>query len=70
MKSIKMLAYWLLVIGGLNWLLVGVFGWDISRWLGGQEGIVSRVIYIVVGVSAIISLFGCKKCNCGGNPQA
>lgn len=67
MKTIKILAYWLLVIGGLNWLLMGVFGWDISRWLGDS---ISRVIYIIVGVSAIIGLFGCGKCSCDGSPKA
>lgn len=66
MKAIKMLAYWLLIIGGLNWLLMGVFEWDISKWLGGPEALISRVIYIAVGVSALICLFGCKKCTCGG----
>lgn len=69
MKAIKTLAYWLLIIGGLNWLLVGVFGWDISRWLGGQEALVSRIVYIAVGVSALVCLFACRKCKCGAINQ-
>jgi uncharacterized membrane protein YuzA (DUF378 family) len=32
------LTYTLVIIGGLNWLLVGLFGWDISRFLGGMNG--------------------------------
>jgi len=52
------LAFWLLVIGGINWLLVGLFGWDIGELFGGQEAIVSRVIYILVGLSAFVVLKG------------
>lgn len=48
------LAHWLLVIGGLNWLLVGLLSWDIGDLFGGQSAIVSRVIYILVGLSAIL----------------
>jgi hypothetical protein len=52
----KKIAYWLLVIGGLNWLLVGVLGWDIGNLFGGQEAIVSRIIYILVGLAALVCL--------------
>lgn len=50
------LAHWLLVIGGLNWLLVGLLGWDVGELFGGQEAIVSRVIYILIGLSALVAL--------------
>lgn len=50
------LAFWLVVIGAVNWLLVGLFGWDIGELFGGQDQIVSRVIYILVGLSAFIVL--------------
>ncbi len=49
-------AHWLLVIGGLNWLLVGLLSWDIGSLFGGQDAIVSRIIYILVGLSALIAL--------------
>jgi uncharacterized membrane protein YuzA (DUF378 family) len=45
-----------LVIGGLNWLLVGILKWDIGQLFGGQDAIVSRIIYILVGLAAIVSL--------------
>jgi uncharacterized membrane protein YuzA (DUF378 family) len=53
MKTIYSIAYVLLIIGGLNWLLVGLFGWDIGRIFGGQGAIVSKIVYILVGLSAI-----------------
>lgn len=48
------IAFWLLVIGGLNWLLVGLVGWDIGMLFGGQTAIISRIVYVLVGISAII----------------
>lgn len=51
---IDRIALTLLVIGGLNWGCVGIFQFDLVAWLfGGQTGIVSRIIYIVVGLAAI-----------------
>lgn len=48
------IALTLLVIGGLNWGCVGIFRFDIVAWIfGGQTGIVSRIIYILVGLAAI-----------------
>jgi uncharacterized membrane protein YuzA (DUF378 family) len=51
------LAHWLLIIGGLNWLLVGVFGFDIGKFLGGQSAMISRIIYVLVGLAALYTLF-------------
>lgn len=53
MKTTYGIAFVLLIIGGLNWLLVGFFGWDIGRIFGGQGAIISRIVYILVGLSAI-----------------
>lgn len=51
---IDKIALTLLIIGGLNWGSVGIFQFDLVAWLcGGQTGIVSRVVYILVGLSAI-----------------
>jgi uncharacterized membrane protein YuzA (DUF378 family) len=51
----KMVAYVLVLIGGLNWLLVGVFGGDLGSWLlGGMDSVLSKIVYILVGLSAIL----------------
>ncbi len=51
----------LLVIGGLNWLLVGLIGgWDLANILGGT---IAKIVYIVVGLSAIYEIVTHKK-NC------
>jgi uncharacterized protein len=49
-------AHWLLIIGGLNWLLVGLLSWDIGQLFGGQDAWISRIIYILVGLSALMAL--------------
>lgn len=61
MKGIRMLATILLIIGGLNWLLVAIWGSDISAWLGGPSALVPRIIYVLVGLSAIIEIFTYNK---------
>ncbi len=51
---IDKLAMILLIIGGLNWGSIGIFQFDIVAWIcGGQTGIVSRIIYTLVALSAI-----------------
>ena len=44
----------LVIIGAINWLLVGVFQFDLVSWLfGGQGAIVSRIIYTLVGAAGL-----------------
>ncbi len=44
----------LLIVGGLNWGSIGLFKFDIVSWLfGGQADIISRIVYTIVGLSAI-----------------
>ena len=48
------IALSLLIIGGINWGSVGLFQFDIVAFLaGGQSGVVSRIIYVIVGLSAL-----------------
>ena len=48
------LALILLVIGGINWGLVGIFELDLVAWMfGGAASVVSRLIYILVALSAV-----------------
>ena len=48
------IALALLVIGGLNWGLVGIFQFDLVAWLfGGQDAVLSRIIYALVGLAGL-----------------
>jgi len=62
MKILHKVSWVLVIIGGLNWLLVGLFSWDVGMIFGGQGALISRIVYILVGLSAIYLIFGCKNC--------
>ena len=72
MKAMHMVAFILLIVGGINWLLVGVFGSDIGGFLfGGMDAPVSRLIYVLVGVAAIYEVATHKKsCRACGTDAA
>lgn len=59
-RMMDKIALFILLIGGINWGLVGLFGFDLVAWIfGGSGSVISRIIYIVVALSALwcISLF-------------
>lgn len=67
--KLHMIAFILLIVGGLNWLLVGLFGWDVGALFGGMDTLISRLVYILVGLSAIYEVAthkkNCKACESG-----
>lgn len=63
MKTLSSVSFVLLVIGGLNWLLVG-FGWNLVDAIFGVGSTLSRIVYIVVGLATLVVLFTHKK-SCG-----
>ncbi len=47
----------LVIVGALNWLLVGLFQFDLVAWaFGGQAAWIARVIYALVGVAGLWSI--------------
>lgn len=65
MCSIHKLAWVLVIVGALNWGLVGLFGFDLVDAILGQWEVIERIVYVLVGVSAVVVLFGgsCKACK-------
>lgn len=66
--KLHIITFILLVIGGLNWLAVGLLQIDLVAWLfGGMDMLASRAIYVLVGVSAIYEVVmhksNCKTCT-------
>ncbi|MEA4831521.1 MAG: DUF378 domain-containing protein [Oscillospiraceae bacterium] len=48
------IALTLLIIGGINWGSIGLFGFDIVAWIsGGVNTLIARIIYTVVGLCAL-----------------
>ena len=46
----------LVIIGGINWLLVGLLNFNLVSFLFGGGSILSRIIYVVIGVCAVLSI--------------
>ena len=60
MKFINILTLVLVIVGGLNWGLVGLFDFDLVTAIFGAGSMLSRLVYILVGLSAawqIVPLF-------------
>ena len=57
MRGLYWITLVLLVIGGLNWLLVGLFDYDLVAAMFGDMSAGARLVYTLVGISALIVLF-------------
>lgn len=57
MRLINLIAAILLAIGGLNWLTIGIFGFNFVGILDGSTPIISRIIYILVGVATLYLIY-------------
>ena len=55
------IAWVLVIIGGLNWGLVGAFGFNLVSTIFGAVSWLESLIYILVGISAIYMIFTYKK---------
>ncbi|MCT4552049.1 MAG: DUF378 domain-containing protein [Alphaproteobacteria bacterium] len=56
MKTFDTVALLLTIIGGINWGLVGLINFDLVAWIFGAGSVLARIVYILVGISAIVSL--------------
>lgn len=58
MNKLYKVAFVLVLIGAINWGLIGFFGFDlVATIFGGAEAVLSRVIYALVGVSGLILIY-------------
>lgn len=70
MKGLHIVAFILLVIGGLNWGLVGINAdWNVVQLILGSFPWLESLVYILVGLSALYLIFthkkDCKGCGSG-----
>lgn len=61
MKKIPLIAIILLIVGGLNWGLIGFFGFDIVATIFGSMSLFSRLVYSLVGISSLVVAFNANK---------
>ncbi len=70
MKFLKHTAYISLLIGGLNWGVYGLSKYDLVEVLFGQVPVVARIVYLIIGLSALYIIFSrftfceCDSCSC------
>ncbi|HVM76575.1 MAG TPA: DUF378 domain-containing protein [Candidatus Paceibacterota bacterium] len=76
MKALHIIAFILVIVGGLNWLLIGLFGgYNLVAMITGA-GIITTGIYILVGLAALFEVFThasrCRTCSASsaGMPAA
>jgi uncharacterized membrane protein YuzA (DUF378 family) len=59
-KSLDMVTLLLVIVGALNWLLVGLFKFDLVATIVGEDfgevNVISRIIYVLVGVSGVYQI--------------
>lgn len=61
MSNLQSLSYTLIIIGALNWGLVGFFGFDFVSFIFGDMSALTRIVYALVGLSAIFHLIVTTK---------
>lgn len=60
-KFFDTIALILLIIGGINWGLIGFFRFDVVAFLFGEMTWISRVVYALVGISALYAISYCGR---------
>jgi uncharacterized protein len=67
MKGLHITALVLVIIGAINWGLVGLFNFDlVAAIFGGAMAPMSRIIYIIVGIAGIVIIFTSAVLETGG----
>ena len=61
MSTLDWIAFVLVIIGGLNWGLVGFLNFNLVAAIFGEMSIISRIIYAIVGIAALYAIFTAKK---------
>lgn len=60
-NPVNVIALVLIIVGGLNWGLVGLFNFDLVATIFGDMSLISRVVYSLVGVAAVYTVFPAFK---------
>ncbi len=63
MKVLYYISLTLVIIGAINWLLIGLFNFDLVATIFGAMSVMSRIIYVLVGIAGLISIGLYSKVN-------
>lgn len=56
MRVVSLVSFILMIIGAINWLLVGIARFDLVRWIFGRRSMVGRIVYGLVGTAGLTQL--------------
>jgi uncharacterized membrane protein YuzA (DUF378 family) len=70
MKAINVVTLLLVIVGGLNWGLVGLFSFDLVAAIFGTGSLLSRIVYILVGLSAAWQIVPLTRALSADEPRA
>jgi len=63
MSTLDWIAIILVIIGGLNWGLIGLLNFDLVAAIFGGMSVLSRIVYCLVGLSALYMIYSSSKMN-------
>lgn len=69
MRALNLITLLLIIVGGLNWGLIGAFDFNLVGALFGDMTPLARIVYILVGLSAIYQLVPLTRMMSGRNPD-
>lgn len=61
LNAIDWVALVLVIVGGLNWGLVGAFDFNLVATIFGDMSVLSRIVYVLVGLSAVYLIYTAVK---------
>jgi uncharacterized membrane protein YuzA (DUF378 family) len=70
MRAINLVTLVLLIVGGLNWGLVGLFEFDLVAAIFGEMSALSRLVYVLVGLSAVVQIASVTRGADSGSSRA
>lgn len=71
MRALNLITLLLVIVGGLNWLLVGIANFDLMAAIfGGQDAALSKIVYVLVSLSALWQLMPFAKAMSIGETAA
>ncbi|MGF9693329.1 MULTISPECIES: DUF378 domain-containing protein [unclassified Rhizobium] len=71
MRALNIITLLLIIVGGLNWLLVGLFNFDlVATIFGGQDTTLATIVYVLVGLSALWQLIPLSRAMSVGETAA
>jgi uncharacterized membrane protein YuzA (DUF378 family) len=69
-KGLHTVTFTLVMVGGLNWLVFALFNWEVGDLFGGMHSTIAKIIYILVGLSAVYEIgthgWRCRECKPDG----